>query len=389
MKERIDIVVPLELIEQNEEKAERVRKTYRFEPTDRAPVLVGIEQWAMLAARGSTPGRYLRSPRDNLREQILNQKWRIENVRDDSGIPTRAIGISPDLGCLRGVEFPMEIRFQENQPPKAIHPLTEPEQIDTLEAPPPDGGVNGKLLDWCRRMRDMAGDFDVRLNGQPLEVTVSIGHGGGPIPSAFALAGSNLLLWTLLEPERTHRLMRIVTESHINCTRHTDELMGRDPNHAVGMGADAAEMLSPDGFREFVVPYYLQIWEQAPGPRALHMCGKIDHLLDILRDELKITHLNGFGFPADRHLLAEKLGGRVVMRGGPSPILLRDGPPEAILAECVDYLHTVGHNGGYILGEGGGGAPGTPVAHYALMVRAAEEAAGQAFGTRKGGSSHG
>ncbi|KPK47988.1 MAG: hypothetical protein AMK72_07670 [Planctomycetes bacterium SM23_25] len=103
MRERIDIVVPEAALAANHTKAERLRKTHAFEPTDRTPVVADIQQMTALGARACRFGRYVRSPRDNLREQILNHKWRIENVRDDQPIPTERLTIVPDLGCLRGV----------------------------------------------------------------------------------------------------------------------------------------------------------------------------------------------------------------------------------------------------------------------------------------------
>ena len=133
-------------------------------------------------------------------------------------------------------------------------------------------------------------------------------------------------------------------------------------------------MLGPEAFREFVVPYYLDIWRAYPRPRTFHMCGKIDHLLDLLRDEMQIDHLAGFGFPVDRQVLAEKLSGRVVLSGGPHPVLIRDGPAERIVAECEDYIRTVGRRGGYILCGGCGSVPGTPVEHYGRMVEASKRA---------------
>ena len=374
MSERIDIVVPDQVLAANDAKAERLRKTHAFEPTDRTPVVADIQQMTALGARGRRFGRYVRSPRDNLREQILNHKWRIENVRDDQPIPTERLTLAPDLGCLRGVEFEMDIRWSDDQPPKCVHPLTAPEQIDDLEVPHPESGLNARRIEWYKAMRELAGDFDVRLNGRPLEIDVTLGHGGGPIPSAFALAGVNLMLWTALEPRRVHRLMRIVTDSHLNCICYTDELVGRDGDHAVWMGADSAEMLSPEAFREFALPYYLEIWSKHPRPRTFHMCGKVDHLLDILRDEMDIDHLAGFGFPTDRHLLAEKLAGRAILTGGPHPMLIKDGPGQRIVDECVDYIRTVGRRGGYILSGGCGSAVGTPVEHYRLMVEASKRA---------------
>jgi len=375
-RERIDITVPDSVLTLNDEKIERLERTHRFEPTDRVPVVVGVEQWTILAARGTTAGQYVRSPRDNLREQLLNRKWRMEHVRDDAPIDTESITLGPDLGCLRGVEFISEVVWQEDQPPKCVHPLACPEQIDTLAVPEPRSGVNAKLVEHFEAMRDAAGDFDVRLNGKRLRVDVTFNHFGGPIPSAFALAGANLLEWMLSEPERTHRLMDIVTESHLRCIGFADEVMGRDADHPVAMGADAAEMVGPATFREFVVPYYRRVWERFPGTRALHMCGRIDHLLSILRDELEITHLTTFGSPVDRRALAEAFAGRVVTSGGPDPMLIRSGPTERIVQECIDYIRTVGSRGGYTLGVGGGTAVGTPPEHIAFMVEASRQAEG-------------
>ena len=238
MPERIDIVVPETVLADNDAKAERIRGTHAFEATDRVPAIADIQQMTALGARGCPFGQYVRGPRDNLREQILNRKWRIENVRDDQPIDTERIALTPDLGCLRGVEFEMDVRWQRDQPPKCVHPLTRPEEIDELEVPDPAGGLNGRRIAWYEAMRDMADDFDVRLNGRRLELEVTLSHGGGPVPSAFALAGANLMMWTALEPARTHRLMRIATDSHLNCIRHIDGLVRRDGDHAVWLGAD-------------------------------------------------------------------------------------------------------------------------------------------------------
>ena len=102
------------------------------------------------------------------------------------------------------------------------------------------------------------------------------------------------------------------------------------------------------------------------------MCGKIDHLIEIIRDDFDITYLNGFGFPTDRHKLADGMAGRVVMRGGPHPVLIQNGPVDAIIAECSDYIRTVGRHGGYILSEGFGITAGTPPQHISAMVDASK-----------------
>jgi uroporphyrinogen decarboxylase len=223
----------------------------------------------------------------------------------------------------------------------------------------------------------MIDDYDIRLNGTPLELRVDLNHHGGPIPSAYALCGSNLFMWMALDPDRVHRLMEIVTESFIGVIEYFDELTGKAPGHWFWAGCDTGEMISPKMFREFVVPYYLAIWQKQGRPRMFHMCGKINHLLDIIRDDLEIDVLEHFGFPTDRKLLAEKYSGRVVMRGGPHPGLIMEGPVEEIIAECEDYITTLGAEGGYILSEGASVVPGTPLPHIEAMVEASKRVGSQ------------
>lgn len=375
-RELIDISIPDAVIAENDIKRQRLERTFRREPTDRAPVWVDATFWMVLAARGVTFAQFIETPRSYLRENLLNFKWRCETIRDDLPIETGQLTITPDFGALRGTEFPMEIEWLPNQPAKTTHLLHEPEEIDTLTLPDPAGGLNAKKIAFFRGMQACLEDFDVRINGQPLKVQVTLSQPGGPIPSAFALCGANLFLWIKSDPERVHRLMELTMLSHQRCIAYFDELTGADPGHAIWLGCDAGEMMSARAFREFVVPYYNWLWERYPGPRIFHMCGRINHLLEVIRDDMKVDRLDGFGFPVDRQLLAEKWAGRLVFRGGPHPMLIHGGPPEAITAECESYLRTAGRQGGYILSEGFGLMPGTPPDHIQAMIEASKRVGG-------------
>jgi uroporphyrinogen-III decarboxylase len=132
-------------------------------------------------------------------------------------------------------------------------------------------------------------------------------------------------------------------------------------------------MLSEQMYRRFVLPYYLRCYDAFPGRRGLHMCGAIDHLIPLLADEMKITHLNGFGSVADPHLLAKHMAGRVVMSGGLDPVLLLQGPVDAIKQQTCHYLDVLAGRGGYFLQDGNNVAPGTLLAHLQAVVDAAEQ----------------
>ncbi len=372
MKERIDICVEEDRLARNQANRDRLSATYRREPTDRAPVVVDASWHTILPARGVPFGEYISDPRRHLRHQILNYKWRVENIRDDQPIETSSLAVAPDFGSLRGTEFPMEIQWQLDQPPKTRHLLQSPEEIDQLALPDPAGGLNARKIAFYHEMQNLAGDYEVRINGHPLAIEVTLTQPGGPIPSAFALCGPNLFLWIKTDPERVQHLMELVTQSHRRCLELFDKITGRNPRHSAWLGADSAEMMSPRDFSTFVVPYYERLWQFYEPPRIMHMCGKINHLLDIIRDGLRIDQFDGFGFPVQRELLAQKWAGRLVMRGGPHPALIRDGPREAIIAECESYLRMVGARGGYILSEGNGLAPSTPPEHVDAMVQASK-----------------
>ena len=373
MRERIDIIVDDSRLSENPEKIERLEKTEQFMPVDRIPVVVMEGQWVPLVGRGVQYKEYVAGAKENMREQILNLKWRFEHIKDDLPIETKCLKIEPDLGALRGIEFPLEVKWLDNQPPKSSPMLHEPEQIDTLSIPDPNTGISAKQIAWYKEMCSLQEEFDVRLNGQSLDLEVGLNHFGGPIPSAFALAGTNLFEWALTEPERMHRLMDIVTESFCNVVAYYDDLTGRNPDHPQPMGADTAELLGPDTFREMVVPYYQRIWERYKGTRLFHMCGKIDHLLDLIRDDLQIDLLDNFGFPVEVQNLKDKMAGRVRLLGGPSPILVLDGPVSQIIEEGMRYIQNLGPAGGFTLAAGGDIAPGTPIAHYDALVEASKE----------------
>jgi uroporphyrinogen-III decarboxylase len=167
--------------------------------------------------------------------------------------------------------------------------------------------------------------------------------------------------------------MDIVTQSHVQCVQFFHQMAGRQSDAPIWTGADSAEMVSPDMFREFVVPAYLQMWSNFKGPRTFHMCGRITHLLDIIRDDLKIDILDGFGFPVPPELHAQKLAGRIVLKGGFSPVLVHRGPIAEIQEQTRHYMNLLAPHGGFIMSLGGGAAVGTPVAHFQAVIDTARQ----------------
>jgi hypothetical protein len=373
---RIEIACSPERLARNEENRRRLEACGRFAHTDRVPVLLSLSQRYLFWARGARIADYYENPRTQLEQQLLNQQWIIEHLVDDRVVDETSVTVAPGFDTVRGGYFATRFRLDIDGSAMAIPILEKAEDIAALEVPEVTANLYGTKIAWYHAMKELATEYEVTLNGRPLEIKVSVLGVGGPFPDAYALASANILTWMYESPHLVHQLMDKVTTAFINYERYARDLTGR-PHRNLGMGADAAEMLSPAMFREFVLPYYIRCYEAFPGTRGLHMCGRINHLIPILADELRVTHLNGFGFVTDPHLLAQWMGGRVVMGGGISPALLVEGDQHKIKAECFRYLEILSPRGGYILQDGNGVAPGTSLGSMTAMAEAAREYAGR------------
>lgn len=356
---------------------ERMKANAQFEYYDRVPVVLGVSLRYILRERGIGYEEYFSSPESEIHHQLMNRKWRLEHINDDA-VQGSGVGVSPDFSTIRGTMFDVDVNWSDTEIPKTIPILHNTEDVKRLKVPPPTNGLCGKKIEWYYEMKEIVRDFDVTFNGEPVQVNAGIGGEGGPLPIALSLAGENLFLWAAAAPDILHELMAKSTQAFIDYENYIRHLTGR-PKRGFGMGCDGGEMLSPQDFSEFVVPYYNRVYEEFPGHRGLHMCGKIDHLLDIIRDDMRLNSLNGFGDPVDKKLLADKFGGRIHMSGGINISSLLSGTKERIREDCMDLLKAFTPKGGYILQDGNNVAPGTPLEHLEVIVECSRE-----FGKREG-----
>jgi len=352
---------------------ERMKAHAQFQYADRVPVVLGVSLRYILRERGIGYDEYFSSPESEVYHQLMNRKWRLNNVRDDS-VQGAGVGVSPDFSTTRGAMFAVDIHWSDTEIPKTIPILHSAEDVRQLKVPPPTNSLCGKKIQWYHEMKEIVKEYNVTFNGKPVSINVGIGGEGGPLPIAISLSGENMYLWAGEAPDVLHELMQKSTQAFIDYEHYIRELTGRS-KRGCGMGCDGGEMFSPEDFSEFVVPYYNRVYEEFPGHRGLHMCGKIDHLLDIIRDHMKLNSLNGFGDPVDRKLLADKFGGRIHMSGGINIALLLDGTDEQIQADCMDALQTFAPKGGYILQDGNNVPPGTSLEHLNILTECS-----QAFG---------
>jgi uroporphyrinogen decarboxylase len=103
------------------------------------------------------------------------------------------------------------------------------------------------------------------------------------------------------------------------------------------------------------------------------MCGHTNHLLRIFADDLRIKELQGFGWEVDLDLIGQVMGGRVVLLGNVSPLIIANGTPAQVKAETRRVIKKLGRYRGLIIQDGNNIAPGSPVENINAMMEAAEE----------------
>ena len=143
----------------------------------------------------------------------------------------------------------------------------------------------------------------------------------------------------------------------------TERRLQRSINYAIAMvragvdglyiGETFGQFMSQEQFADLCVPYFRRFVEAVKphGPVIyLHMCGRIDHLLDLI-PETGVDALEPLDVVAGTkpELVRSRLGGGIGLMGGVSTLVLSAGSVEAVREECLSCIRRAGADGGYVL----------------------------------------
>lgn len=346
------------------------RKTY----IDRIPICFGVEARYLLAQRGIGFLEYFESPESNFYHQIMNFKWRMENIEDDF-LGCQEVRVFPDFQntTTAGLFDETSIIWDDVQPPRVKPFILTIQELRKCGIPDMDKGMAARKRMYIQRMKELAKDYIVEINGEPVPIVVSMGWHETMMSGAIDMLGENLFLWMYEYPEDIKNFLNILTDASILFEKTMRAVSGEKREGADAI-ADGGEMLSADMFKEFMVPCYLKFYNAFKGQRrGLHMCGKIDHLLGVLKDDLRITMLNGFGFSVNPENIASIVGSAFFYSGGINPMLLWKGAMDDIKKEVLRYVEVLGRFGTYMMADGYNVVPGTSVETMNAIVAYPDE----------------
>jgi uroporphyrinogen decarboxylase len=130
-------------------------------------------------------------------------------------------------------------------------------------------------------------------------------------------------------------------------------------------------------FKEFCLPYTGFMFDRFGAGlkfgRGIHMCGNSTHLHPVLRDDLRMTHFDIFGYLVPPKVAAENLGSTSLLWGNLNPMLMKDGTPAQVKQAALECLEAMGPCPGFMLGDGANVCPGTPLQSFQAIMEAAEE----------------
>jgi uroporphyrinogen-III decarboxylase len=304
-----------------EKRLEKVKaKTadvFAFKQMDEPPFMVNSAMyWVFGLDMETFPDAYFTDPAVMTRFQERTYYEQVKEI-DDDFVPYLmpwfgTVVVASAFGCQ--IEFPPKADPAVNS---RHYPVKTVEDVRKLQLPNPEkDGLMPNVLAFLRHMK------------QNSFLPVGITDFQGPLTTANQLMGYDKLIYLMFDaPSVMHELMEKVTEALIQWIRCQKQVIS-EPHHecisdqqvytgrhaGIWFSDDDAVLMSPNTYREFVVPYNSRILKEFGGG-CLHYCGNATHQAEnFLATEglLAINNYTLHSLNAYRELQAE-LEGRIVL----------------------------------------------------------------------------
>jgi uroporphyrinogen decarboxylase len=331
----------------------RLVQAARREPVDATPV------WFMRQA-----GRFLPAYR------ALRERHSILEICRDADLAATAtmtaIEAIPDLDAaiifsdILLVLEPMgiQVEFSKGEGPVIANPVRDGQAVRDLRPIFPMEQLKG-VLNAIAMIRSRLPPTKALIGfaGGPFTLASYLVKGG---PSKDYLAVKSLMVHA---PRVWHKLMTKLADAVIAHLKAQ-----------IQAGADVVQLfdswagaLSPDDYREYVLPHSKRIFDELRETRApsIHFGTDTAGLLELLKEA------GGDVIGVDWRIRLDdawaRLGDDVAVQGNLDPVALF-APPEELLRRVDRVLEAAGSRPGHIFNLGHGVLPGTPVENVALVV---------------------
>lgn len=264
--------------------------------------------------------------------------------------------------CVEAEVWGCEVRYGGRFDPLSV--VSHPYPLDHPPPFPPDFLSRGRIpavLEALRRLRSRVG----------AQVTV-IGRVIGPFTTAGYWIGTDeLLVQSVLAAEKVSRLMEVARQGAAMLAEAM-VAAGADIICVEDMTA-SGDMISPETYRNLVLPHHQWLFANIPVPGILHICGHVDRQIEAMAE----SGAAGLSIDAVTNLATARL--KVAGKGPKDHVtLIGNVPPTAVLLQGTPerirqaVQQALGEGIG-ILAPGCGIPVQTPASNLRTFVQAGRE----------------
>jgi len=266
--------------------------------------------------------------------------------------------------CTEPSAFGAKCIFWKNEFPFAAKIITNTEDIDGLTVPNPEtDGLLPFMLNRLVKTRPA-----IEAAGHRIRFSVS----RGPMNIASFLMGTTeLMMAIVMEPDRVHRLMRIITDF----LKRWHELQRQTIPSIEGimMLDDIVGFVGEEDFLTFGFPYIKEIYDSAPSKvRFFH--NDADFVISVKHYPDMGVNLFNPGIQMGINEIKEATGNRLAVLGSiPPRDVLAAGTPEQVKQATLTMLNELNDNSNFVLSCAGGMPPGVTTENIQSLIQASKE----------------
>lgn len=320
----------------------------------RMPMITGISDRFFVLNKATNPRNVSFHEYSNDVDLMFDMQCAFSEYAKFNIVGDHEMGI-PENGWLVNVDFQnyyeaawlgAEVRFPEGEVPFAM-PFLNDDNKDALFCkgiPDPFGGFMAKAQQYYDRFKERAAKTTI-LGQAITDVGAWFTGTDGMFTIACELRGAdNICIDMYEDPDYYHQLMDYLTECTISRMKAWRKYMDLpEVAQEFWFADDSILLLSPDMYREFVLPYHKRLGKALSKMEkrgGVHLCGDATRHFKTIRDELNVYTFDT-GFPVSHRELCLELGDEVTIQGGPKAQLIHEGTPEEIDCESKRIIDSV------------------------------------------------
>ena len=266
--------------------------------------------------------------------------------------------------CTEPSAFGAKCIFWKNEFPFAEKIIKNPEDIDELTVPDP--GTDGLLPFMLNRLAKAQPAIEAA--GHKIRFSVS----RGPLNIAsFLMGATELMMAIVMEPDRIHRLMRIITDFLKQW--HALQRQTFPSIDGIMMLDDIVGFVGEEDFLTFGFPYIKEIYDAAPS-KVKFFHNDADFVVSVKHYPDMGVNLFNPGIQMGVNGIKEATGNRLAVLGSiPPRDVLAAGTPEQVKQATLDLLNELNNSSRFILSCAGGMPPGVTTENIRALLHGNKE----------------